>query len=206
MKLRRYLVPLFAMALITGCVTPPTSSKSAGTTSENAEANEKQVTFLKTKTTKEFVAKPSSDMERTVYIQVENNSNKPDFFITEQLMKDLNEKGYRIVQATDKAHYLLEVHVIDVSENDDNIPHTLYKAGYGSRLDDVFSREVLYNHENQKQSKTAELFNKMIGKGKTYYVITDVRISIRTRESVRDDSLAEQAKPKNDIQAYFSSV
>lgn len=208
MKLRIYLLSLLTTMLIAGCSTPTSqsnSSSSQGTESKNASAAQPTV-FLKTKTTKEFVAKPVNDMQRTVYIQVENNSNKPDFYITEQLIKDLTDKGYRVVQATDKAHYLLEIHVIDVSENDPHIPSTLYKAGYGSRLDDTFSREVLYNHENQKQGKTTQLFNQIIGKGKIYYVVTDVRISIRSRESIRDDSLAQQAKPANDIQAYFNNV
>ncbi len=203
MKLRIYLLSLLTMMLLVGCAT--TTSQSTAEEEINTSSSN-QTAFLKTKTSKEFVAKPANDMERTVYVQIENNSNKPDFYITEQLVKDLTNKGYRVVQATDKAHYLLEVHIIDVSENDSNIPNSLYKAGYGNRLDDVFSREVLFQHENQKQGKTRELFNKMIGKGKVYYVVTDVRISIRTRESIRDESLVQQTKPANDIQAYFNSV
>lgn len=202
MKLRLCLFTLLTMMFIAGCATTSSSADSAAT----QEQSNPQTPFLKTKASKEFVAKPANDTQRTVYVQIENNSNKSDFYINDQLIKDLNEKGYRVVQATDKAHYLLEVQIIDISENDPNIPGTLYKAGYGNRLSDVFSKEVLYQHENQKQGKTKEIFNKLIGKGKTYYIVSDVRISIRTRESLRDDSLAQQTKPANDIQAYFNSV
>ena len=51
---------------------------------------------------------PVGQEKRTIFIQVRNTSDKPNFDIESSLKTAIAAKGYRILQDPDKAHFMLQ--------------------------------------------------------------------------------------------------
>lgn len=78
---------------------------------------------------------PVAPRQQTIFVQVRNTTDKPDFDIKSQLISDLEAKGYRIMQDPDAAHYILQVNVLRVGRSSKTAAAEMMGTGYGGALE-----------------------------------------------------------------------
>jgi hypothetical protein len=78
---------------------------------------------------------PVPNREKTVFVQVHNTTDKPNFNIQPQLISNLMAKGYRIKQDPDLAHYVLQVDVLSVGRASKTAASEMMHMGYGGALE-----------------------------------------------------------------------
>ena len=77
-----------------------------------------------------FIDPPDSEDARSFYLQSRNSSDK-DFDITENLRRALVAKGYRAVAQASRAHFVIQVNVLQVGESSQTAADTWFYRGYG---------------------------------------------------------------------------
>ena len=139
---------------------------------------------------------PVGPEKRTIFIQVRNTSDKPNFDIESSLKSAIAAKGYRIMQDPDRAHFKLQAQILNVSKTDPTAAAAALHAGYGGVLGGAVTGAVI--------GGTIDTVNRMRGAGigagvgalagglagtvanamvkdVTYAAITDVQISQKTK-------------------------
>ena len=74
---------------------------------------------------------PVPNNQKTVYIQVHNTTDKPSFSIKEGLADALADKGYRVVYNYSRAHYVLQVNLLQVGKTSKTAAKEMFGKGYG---------------------------------------------------------------------------
>ena len=77
---------------------------------------------------------PVGQDKRTVFLQVRNTSDKPNFDIEQPLKAAIAAKGYRILEDPDRAHFTLQAQVLSVAKTDPTAAAAALHAGYGGVL------------------------------------------------------------------------
>ena len=115
-------VLLFAYALIAGCAAVGTAVKHKDLETQ-------------TKMSKSVFLDPVPVKEKTVYVQTHNTTDKPNFDIKPALVSNLEAKGYRVVSDYSKAHYLLQVNLLQVGKNSKTAAEEMMGKGYGGTME-----------------------------------------------------------------------
>ncbi len=139
---------------------------------------------------------PVGSDKRTIFIQVRNTSDKPNFDIESSLKSAIAAKGYRILEDPDQAHFKFQAQILSVSKADPTAAASALRAGYGGALGGaVMGGTIGQALEGSRGlgvgagagalagGLAATVANAMV-KDVTYAAITDVQISQRTREGV----------------------
>lgn len=139
---------------------------------------------------------PVGSEKRTIFIQVRNTSDKPNFDIESSLKSAIAAKGYRIMQDPDKAHFKFQAQILSVSKTDPTAAASALRAGYGGALGGAVLGGTIGQAIDGSRGLgigagagalagglAATVANAMV-KDVTYAAITDVQISQRTREGV----------------------
>ncbi|HDR9106041.1 complement resistance protein TraT [Paraburkholderia sp. A2RO-4L] len=71
---------------------------------------------VQTKMSDTIFLEPVADSKKTVYVQVRNTSDKPDFDIAQDVNAAIAAKGYRIVTDPDKAQFILQANILQVGK------------------------------------------------------------------------------------------
>ena len=139
---------------------------------------------------------PVGSDKRTIFIQVRNTSDKPNFDIESTLKSAIAAKGYRIIQEPDRAHFKLQAQVLKVTKADPTAAASALNAGYGGALGGaVVGATIGGAIDNLRGAGVGVGAGAIVGglagtvahamvKDVTYAAITDVQISQKTREGV----------------------
>lgn len=109
------------MALLSGCAATST-------------AVAKRELDVQTKMTDTIFLEPVSADRRTVYVQVRNTSDRPDFVIEPDIRRAIEAAGYRIVDDPDQAHYMLQANVLQAGRNSETAADAAGEGGFGSAV------------------------------------------------------------------------
>ena len=139
---------------------------------------------------------PVGQEKRTIFIQVRNTSDKPNFDIESSLKAAIAAKGYRILQDPEKAHFMLQAQILNISKADPTAAASALGAGYGGAIGGAVLGgtvgAVIANSRGMgigagvgglAGGLAGTIANAMV-KDVTYAAITDVQISQKTREGV----------------------
>ncbi len=138
---------------------------------------------------------PVSPSQRTIYVQVRNSSDKPDLDLNAPIIGDLEAKGFTVVSDVAKAHYLLQVNVLQVGKMDPSAAERFYLAGYGSAVGTTAAGATIGALASNSWmgagigglvGATVATVADAAVKDVTYSLITDVQVSERSKVAVRE--------------------
>jgi outer membrane lipoprotein SlyB len=175
--------PVYALALslaLSGC---------AATTT----ALGKRTLDVQTKMTDSIFLEPVTAPERTVLVEVRNSSDRPQLGIAPAVRAALAERGYRLVDDPQDAHFLLQANVLQVGGTSAAAAEGAFAKGFGSALvggaagaglgrvaSDQTEAVIAGAVTGVAASVVADSFVQDV----TYSIITDLQISERAGEGV----------------------
>ena len=172
-----------SLAVMTGCAAVHTSIA-------------KKDLDVQTKMSDAIFLDPVGSAKRTIFIQVRNTSDKPNFDIEHPVKAAIAAKGYRIVQDPDKAHFKLQVQVLSVAKTDPTAAASALQAGYGGAIGGAVLGGTIGGAVGGDRgfgigAGAGALAGALAGtvadamvKDVTYAAITDVQISQKTKAGV----------------------
>ena len=78
---------------------------------------------------------PVPKAQQTVYVQIKNTSDKPNFDVARQVKQALVQKGYHVVGDLTKAHYLLQTNILQAGKANPKKALRILHGGYGGAFD-----------------------------------------------------------------------
>ncbi len=140
---------------------------------------------VQTKMSSTVFLDPVSADKRTIVIQVRNTSDKPSFQIEQELKTAVSGKGYQIVSDPAKAHYMLQVNILQVGKLDISAAQGILNSGFGGAITGMAVVAASGNHSNRGVLTggilggiTSTVADAMV-KDVTFAAITDLQISER---------------------------
>lgn len=119
--LRGVAAPLALVGLLAGC---------AATSTAVAKRN----LDVQTKMTDSIFVEPVAPAQRTIFVEVRNTSDKPDFSIEPAIRSKLENTGYKVVDDPTQAQYMLRANVLQAGRNSETAAEQAYKGGFGGTL------------------------------------------------------------------------
>lgn len=148
---------------------------------------------VQTKMSETVFLDPVAPNQRTVFVQVRNTSDKPDFDIEPAVKASVESRGYQVVDDPAKAHYLLQANVLQAGKNSDSSAEKTFAGGFGGTIvggaagagvgrviSDDPSVIIGGALAGAALSAVADAFVQDV----TYSVISDVQVSERTAPGV----------------------
>jgi Enterobacterial TraT complement resistance protein len=89
---------------------------------------------VQTKMTESIFLDPVPADQRTVFVQVRNTSDKPDFDIEPAVRASIESRGFRVVDDPTEAHYLLQANVLQAGRSTDEAADNIFAGGFGSTV------------------------------------------------------------------------
>jgi hypothetical protein len=89
---------------------------------------------VQTKMSDTIFLDPVTEDERTVYVEMRNTSDKPDFDIAPQIKTALAARGYRVVSDPRRARFILQGNVLQAGRSSESAAEQAYNGGFGSSL------------------------------------------------------------------------
>lgn len=138
---------------------------------------------------------PVGPEKQTIYLQVRNTSDQPDFDLSADLRAALQAHGYTLETDPERAHYLLQVNVLQVGKMDPSAAEQMFASGYGSILGVAGAGATIGAIAGQSWQAAgigglaggaAALVADSFVKNVTYTIVSDVQVSERTRTIVTD--------------------
>ena len=139
---------------------------------------------------------PVGPDKRTIFIQVRNTSDKPQFDIESTLKSAIAAKGYRVIEDPDRAHFKLQAQILNVTKTDPTAAANALRAGYGGAIGGAVVGATIGGAMDNLRGAgigagvgalagglAGTVANAMV-KDVTYAAITDVQISQKTKEGV----------------------
>ena len=77
---------------------------------------------------------PVGKAQRTIFVQVRNTSDKPNFNIEQPIKAAIAAKGYRIVDDPEQATFKLQAQILSVAKTDPTSAAAALGAGYGGAI------------------------------------------------------------------------
>ena len=137
---------------------------------------------------------PVEDSQKSVYVQVKNTSDKPNFNIDSKIKKALEGKGYKVVTSLNNAHYLLQANILQVGKTDPSAAEKMFLGGYGSSIQAIGAGVAVgaLAGGNANSMLAGGLMGGIFDtvanaavKDVTYTVITDLQISERAAKGAK---------------------
>lgn len=100
-------------------------------------AIEKRDLDVQTKLSDTIFLDPMAESKKTIFVQVRNTSDKPDFDIAADVTSAIAAKGYRVVTDPEKAQYILQANILQVGKVSESAAHMAF-GGYGAPLGSAF--------------------------------------------------------------------
>lgn len=134
---------------------------------------------------------PLPPARRTVFVQVKNTSDRGDFDIERDVKAAIMQRGYRLVDNPDRAHYMLQANVLQAGKNSETAAEDAFGSGFGGAL---FGAAVGAIGTRAVTKDTGSLIGGgLIGaavesatgafiQDVTYSAITDIQVSERTTD------------------------
>ena len=105
--------------------------------STTATLIEKRNLDVQTKMSDSIFLDPVSLNKQTVYIQIRNTSDKPDFDIRQALANAIQARGWQVINDPDAANFLLQANILSVGKSDKTAAERALHSGYGGVLGSV---------------------------------------------------------------------
>lgn len=153
-------------------------------------ALEKKDLDVQTKMSDTVFLDPVSSDKKNVYVQVRNTSDQQSLSIKNDLVNDLNLKGYQVKQNPDDAHYLLQVNLLQAGKTDPAAAKNALVSGFGGAVSGVLIAGATNNTSTQGLAAAGllgagiELAANALVKDVTYSLITDIQVSEKRRGNV----------------------
>lgn len=156
---------------------------------------------VQTRMTDSIFLDPVPRARRTVFVQVRNTSDRPDFEIADEIRRSIESRGYRIVEDPGRAHYLLQANVLQVGRTSPTAAEQTFGGGFGSA---IFGGAIgAIGTRAATKDTGAIIAGGLAGaavssiadslvEDVTYSITTDIQISERTREGVVVTETTEQ--------------
>ncbi|MBL4773878.1 MAG: complement resistance protein TraT [Alcanivoracaceae bacterium] len=158
---------------------------------------------IQTKMSHTVFLDPVAASKRTIFIQIRNTTDKPELNVAGQVMADLQQKGYTVLNDPDKAHYVLQANVLQVAKMDLRAAQHALDGGYGAAISGGVVGALAGGAASGNSNKGAAVVGLLgaalstIGdamiKDISYTVITDLQISEAVGSSV---TVKEKTKSK----------
>jgi len=113
--------------LLLGCLT--LTACSAATT-----AISKRELDVQTRMSDSIFLDPLPPARRTVFVQVKNTSDRSDFDIERDVKAAILERGYKLVDNPERAHYMLQANVLQAGESSETAAEGAFSSGFGGAL------------------------------------------------------------------------
>jgi hypothetical protein len=196
------LASLALVAFLAGC---------AATTT----AVSKRELDVQTQMTDSVFLEPVAPDRRTVFLDVRNTSDKPDFDVEPAIRRQLEASGYQVVDDPDQAQFMLQANVLQAGRNSETAADAAGEGGFGSAVSGAAvgagSGYLLGQAGGSDVGLTiaGALLGAAVGtvadayvQDVTYTVITDLRVSERARGGV----VVSQSEQQNLGQGSGGSV
>jgi hypothetical protein len=172
---------------------------------------------VQSKMTDTIFLDPVEPGQQTVYVQVRNTSDRDDFDLSEDLRAGLERRSHTVVNDPERAHYLLQVNVLQVGKIDPSAAERMFAGGYGSTIGTAGAGATIGALSGGTWMAAgigglvggaSALVADALVKDVTYSVITDVQVSERSAVAVRERTnqrLQQGRSGTRDISAEESS-
>ncbi len=177
-KALSFVVTMAVVLLLSGCMASQTALSH-----HSLEVN--------TKMTNSVFLQPTKPSEKVVYLAVSNTSDQPSMnSLKPALVQDLRVNGYQVVNDPSKAHYLLQVNVLQAGKKqpsgkqnvvDGALSGGLVGGTTGALIDNANATDIAVGAVAGAAAGT--LANTLI-KDVSYTLTTDVQISERTTNDI----------------------
>ena len=139
---------------------------------------------------------PVGKAQRTLFVQVRNTSDKPNFNIESALKAAIAGRGYRIVDDPDRATFKLQAQILSVAKTDPTAAEAALGAGYGGAIGGAVLGGTIGGAMKGARGLgigagvgamaggLAETVANAMVKDVLYVAITDVQISQKAKEGV----------------------
>jgi hypothetical protein len=152
---------------------------------------------VQTKMSDSIFLDPVGPDKRSIFVQIRNTSDKPNFDIEVPIKTAIGAKGYRVLDDPEQAHYKLLAQVLQVSKASPTAAETAVRGGYGGPILAGAATGALVGGAagGWHGAGVGAAAGGVVGgvaatvadaavKDVTYMVITDVQISEKAREGV----------------------
>ncbi len=75
---------------------------------------------------------PVEPEQRTIFVDIRNTSDKPEFNLRNEVVAALESRGYRVIDSPSAAHYWLQANVLQVGRTNAREANAAMYAGYGA--------------------------------------------------------------------------
>lgn len=89
---------------------------------------------VQTKMTDTIFLEPVAPINRSVFVEVKNTSDKLDFELEGAIIAQIRANGYQVIDDPTRAQYLLQANVLQAGENSETAADRAYDGGFGSVL------------------------------------------------------------------------
>lgn len=89
----------------------------SGCTATHTALGKKEL-VVQTKMSDSIFMEPVEAKDRTVFVQARNTSEVSEFDIAADLRQSLQARGYRVLESPSRAHYILQVNVLQIAKTD----------------------------------------------------------------------------------------
>lgn len=156
---------------------------------------------------------PTAD--KTVYVDVRNTTDKPNFTFDAPVKAAIEARGYRVVSNPDDAHFMLQANVLQVGQSSQTASQAGFGGGFGTPLDGALTGVAAAAAMNGNISGrglgaiglaagAADFIAGSMVKDVYYSAIVDIQISERTKSTVHvngEQHLA-QGSSGDELQTY----
>jgi hypothetical protein len=176
----RRAVAVASLCLLAGC---------AATTTAISERN----LDVQTKMSGSIFLDPVAPDRRTVFVQVRNTSDRPDFDIEQDIRAAVASRGYRVVEDPSEAQYMLQANVLQAGRTSKSAAEATFGSGFGgvvlggavgAAAGRAVSRDTSVIIAGGLLGAAAESVTSAFVQDVTYGITTDVQVSERAREGV----------------------
>jgi hypothetical protein len=177
---RRRWAALAAVLLVTGCTATTT-------------AIGKRNLDVQTKMTESIFLDPVPAAHRTIFVEVRNTSDKPDFDLEPAVRTAIAARGYRVVADPADAQFLLQANVLQAGRSAPSAAEASFAGGFGSLLIGAAAGAGAGRVASEDTSviiggalvgaATAATADGLI-RDVTYSIITDIQVSERAQPGI----------------------
>ncbi|MFT7194557.1 MAG: hypothetical protein ACI8U1_002201, partial [Rheinheimera aquimaris] len=86
---------------------------------------------VQTKMSSSIFLDPVEPEQRTIFVDIRNTSDKPEFDLKPQVVQSLQARGYQVIDSPKRAHYWLQANVLQVGRSNARDTNSALAAGPG---------------------------------------------------------------------------
>ena len=86
---------------------------------------------VQTKMSSSIFLDPVEPEQRTIFVDIRNTSDKPEFDLKPQVIQSLQARGYQVIDSPKRAHYWLQANVLQVGRSNARDTNSALAAGPG---------------------------------------------------------------------------